>query len=279
MVLRDAREWYTQQQKLLYTLLIASQKLQPYLQAHPIRVVTKHLLETVLRNPNATGRVAEWTIELQPFELTFDTTPTKKSQALAEFTAEWTNASPDDGEAEEETQQPGKLRAGIWSMAFDGAFNEHGAGSAAIITSPTGDKLHYAVQLRFSVVTQHTTACCSIQVVDMIFMKGLLHKYHIPQSGTTETLQEPVEEEIDEPESSLDEKEEEIDEPESSLDEKEEEIDEPESSLDEKEEESDEQKEEEWISYPCQPSNEIVLHAYRKRMNVMFLWILLKYSL
>ncbi|KAK1650096.1 hypothetical protein QYE76_067901 [Lolium multiflorum] len=60
-------------------------------------------------------------------------------------------------------------------------------------------------------------------------------------SSSIETL-EPVEEEIDEPESSLDEKEEEIDE--------------PESSLDEKEEESDEQKEEEWISYPCQPSNE-----------------------
>src|SRR5215217_3250401 len=58
----------------------------------------------------------------------------------------------------------------------------------------------------------------------------------------THNWQEPVEEEIDEPESSLDEKEEEIDE--------------PESSLDEKKEESDEQKEEEWISYPCQPSNE-----------------------
>ena len=63
------------------------------------------------------------------------------------------------------------------------------------------------------------------------------------------------------------------------------------SSLDEKEEESDEQKEEEWISYPCIPSNEsnslsltlfhylIALHAYQRRMNVMFLWILLKYSL
>jgi hypothetical protein len=36
----------------------------------------------------------------------------------------------------------------------------------------------------------------------------------------------------------------------------EEEIAEPESSLDEKEEESDEQREEEWISYPCLPSNE-----------------------
>ena len=60
------------------------------------------------------------------------------------------------------------------------------------------------------------------------------------------------------------------------------------SSLDEKEEESDEQKEEEWISYPCIPSNEsnfyllhylIVPHAYQRRMNVMFLWILLKYLL
>jgi hypothetical protein len=30
-------------------------------------------------------------------------------------------------------------------------------------------------------VTQHTTAFYSIQVVDMILMKGLLHKYHIPQ--------------------------------------------------------------------------------------------------
>ena len=36
----------------------------------------------------------------------------------------------------------------------------------------------------------------------------------------------------------------------------EEEIAETEISLDEKEEESDEQKEEEWISYPCLPSNE-----------------------
>ena len=36
----------------------------------------------------------------------------------------------------------------------------------------------------------------------------------------------------------------------------EEETAEPESPLDEKEEESDEQKEEEWISYPCLPSNE-----------------------
>ncbi|KAK1620018.1 hypothetical protein QYE76_025535 [Lolium multiflorum] len=68
------------------------------------------------------------------------------------------------------------------------------------------------------------------------------HTRHLEALNVPTALSEPVEEEIDEPESSLDEKEEEIDE--------------PESSLDEKEEESNEQKEEEWISYPCQPSNE-----------------------
>ena len=68
----------------------------------------------------------------------------------------------------------------------------------------------------------------------------------------------------------------------------EEEIVEPESSLDEKEEESEEQKEEEWSSYPCLPSNESNSSSLtlfdcspcsQRRMNVMFFWILLKYSL
>jgi hypothetical protein len=45
------------QQKLLYTLLIALRKLCHYFQGHPIKVVTDRPLETILRNPNVTGRV------------------------------------------------------------------------------------------------------------------------------------------------------------------------------------------------------------------------------
>jgi hypothetical protein len=58
-VMRDARERYTLQQKLLYTLLIASRKLRHYFQGHPIKVITDQPLEQVIRNPNGTGRVAE----------------------------------------------------------------------------------------------------------------------------------------------------------------------------------------------------------------------------
>jgi hypothetical protein len=53
-VLRNTRECYTMQQKVLYTLLIASRKLRHYFQGHPIKVVTDRPLETILRNPNVT---------------------------------------------------------------------------------------------------------------------------------------------------------------------------------------------------------------------------------
>jgi hypothetical protein len=85
-MLRDARECYTTQQKLLYTLLIASRKLRHYFQGHPIMVITDQPLEQIVRNPSVNGRVAEWA-ELQPFEITFKTTKVIKSKALTEFTA------------------------------------------------------------------------------------------------------------------------------------------------------------------------------------------------
>jgi hypothetical protein len=68
-ILCDVWERYTMQQKLLYTLLIALRKLRHYFQGHPIKVVTDRPLETILSNPNVTRRVAEWAVELHPFEV------------------------------------------------------------------------------------------------------------------------------------------------------------------------------------------------------------------
>jgi hypothetical protein len=143
-VLRDTQECYTMQQKLLYMLLIASQKLRHYFQGHPIKVVTDRPLETILRNPNATGRVAEWAVELQPFEISFETTKVIKSKALAEFTVEWTDPFINEP-PEVESTLPGEEAPGLWVMHFYGAFNLPDMGAGAILTSPSGDKLFYAV--------------------------------------------------------------------------------------------------------------------------------------
>ena len=59
-VLRDARERYPMMQKLLLAILIASRKMRPYFESHPITVVSKYPLRSPLENPLATGRVSWW---------------------------------------------------------------------------------------------------------------------------------------------------------------------------------------------------------------------------
>ena len=71
---------------------MASCKLRHYFQGHPIKVVSAYPLERVLRSPNSAGRVAEWNIELQAFQLEFSMTRVIKGAALADFVAEWAEA-------------------------------------------------------------------------------------------------------------------------------------------------------------------------------------------
>lgn len=148
MVMRDTRACYPMQQKLLLVLLVASRKLRFYFQGHPIKVVLAYPLEKVLRSPNATGRVAEWNIELQAFQLEFSTTRVIKGAALTDFVAEWTDA-PDQGVGEDRSLAPGDEAPDGWVMYFDGAFARQGAGAGAMLISPTQDKLYYAVRLCF----------------------------------------------------------------------------------------------------------------------------------
>jgi hypothetical protein len=61
-------------------------------------------------------------VELQPFEITFETTKVIKSKALAEFTAEWTDPFINDS-PEVEATLPGEVASGEWVMNLDGAFN------------------------------------------------------------------------------------------------------------------------------------------------------------
>jgi len=77
-------------QKLLYAILITSRKLQHYFQAHKIKVATSYPLSDILHNKDANGRVLKWSVELGAFTIEFTPRSTIKSQALADFIAEWT---------------------------------------------------------------------------------------------------------------------------------------------------------------------------------------------
>jgi hypothetical protein len=89
-VLHDAKTRHLEVHNLLYAVLIASKKLRYYFQAHKILVVTSYPLRAVLHNPNATGNITKWAVELAEIELDFIARHAIKSQVLADFVADWT---------------------------------------------------------------------------------------------------------------------------------------------------------------------------------------------
>jgi hypothetical protein len=70
-VLHEAKTRYLEVHKLLYAVLIAFRKLRHYFQAHRISMVTSYPLRVILHNPNVTGNIAKWAVELAEFELDF----------------------------------------------------------------------------------------------------------------------------------------------------------------------------------------------------------------
>ena len=49
-------------------------------------------LNDIINNRDAIGRIAKWAIELLPFEITYKPCRAIKSQVLADFVVEWTEA-------------------------------------------------------------------------------------------------------------------------------------------------------------------------------------------
>ena len=92
-------------------------------------------LSDIINNCKATGRVAKWGIELATFEINYKPHTTIKSQALADFVANWT-------EAPSNTEIP---EPEYWIMHFDGSKAIHGSGAGVVMESPTGEKLSYVL--------------------------------------------------------------------------------------------------------------------------------------
>ncbi|XP_073358119.1 uncharacterized protein [Aegilops tauschii subsp. strangulata] len=95
-------------------------------------------LSEIMKNPDATGRVAKWAIELLPLDIKFEAKKAIKSQALADLLAEWI-----------EQQKPTQVHSEHWTMFFDGSKMSNGSGVEVILVSPRGDKLSYVLRIHF----------------------------------------------------------------------------------------------------------------------------------
>ena len=77
-------------QKLLYAVLMVTQKLLHYFTDHEVSVITSYPLGDIIRNHDAAGQISKWALELMGHDIWYIPRTAIKSQALTDFVAEWT---------------------------------------------------------------------------------------------------------------------------------------------------------------------------------------------
>jgi hypothetical protein len=130
----------TELEKISYAVVMASCKLRHYFEAFKVRVTSDRGLGELFKNLEASVRIAKWVVELSEYYITFEPRTTIKSQVLVDFIIDWT------GPTRQQEESPEK----VWIIHCDGAWCHAGAGTATIITSPTGVKHRCAARLSFA---------------------------------------------------------------------------------------------------------------------------------
>jgi hypothetical protein len=140
-VLSLSKKNYTELEKVLYAVLMASRKLRHYFQAYYIIFPSSQPLKDIMRNREATGRVGKWAAELNEFTIDYVHRSSIQSHALAEFIADWMPGVHEEG-TNKDTE--------AWTVFCDGSWGTFGAGAAAVLVAPSKVKTCFADKLDFS---------------------------------------------------------------------------------------------------------------------------------
>ena len=71
-------------------MLMVTQKLLHYFTDHEVMVITSYPLGDIVHNREAAGRISKWALKLMGHDIKYIPDTAVKSQALADFIAEWT---------------------------------------------------------------------------------------------------------------------------------------------------------------------------------------------
>jgi hypothetical protein len=156
-VLSETKARYPQVQKLLYAVVLARRKLRHYFEAHPVTVVSSFPLGEIIRNLDAAGRIAKWSVGLMGETLAYALRKAIESQILADFVTEWTDTQ----------LPPPQIQAECWTLYFDGSVMKIGAGTGLLFVSPLGEHMRYVVRLHFPTsnnMAEYEALLCGLRI-------------------------------------------------------------------------------------------------------------------
>lgn len=89
--LAGSKLFYSELEKIAYTVIMSTRKLHHYFEAHRVVIVTNQPLYDLFNNREASSRNSMWATELTKFYVDFEKRSAMKSQALAYFITDWTS--------------------------------------------------------------------------------------------------------------------------------------------------------------------------------------------
>ena len=126
--LHEAKVRYLPLEKAILVIVLGTQKLPHYFQAHTVVVLTQLPLKAILQSADYTGRVAKWGTILGAFDIKYMPRTSIKGQVLANLVAKFTEPSLEelklagnmDGKSVDIISQQGPSH---WEVYVDGASN------------------------------------------------------------------------------------------------------------------------------------------------------------
>ncbi|KAK3043471.1 hypothetical protein RJ639_002050 [Escallonia herrerae] len=137
-VLQDVETRYPRIDKVVLALVTSTRKLRPYFQSHTIVVLTDQPLGKVLQNPDASGRLVNWSVELGEFDIKYQPRTAIKAQALSDFVVECTIPEDPQQLILSEVLDP-------WLLYVNGSSKVGNSGAGLILISPEKFKIEYAL--------------------------------------------------------------------------------------------------------------------------------------
>ena len=125
--------------------------------------MTEQPIKKAMNKPNVAGRLVQWAIELNQFDIEYKPWSVIKAQVLVDFIAEFTFLGDDQMQ--------------FWTVHADGSSVKELGGTGVVMTSPDKDVLKYGVQLQFPATNnnaEYKAILTSLRLAKALGIKSLM---------------------------------------------------------------------------------------------------------